>query len=372
MKLLAVAESLEPRDGWGSYAAGLLGGLVELGVEARVLLERRQTKAALRAVDVAPCLSSPLGGLVRPQAMAWNAWQIAKHARGQEILHYMVEPYATASLPLGQPPSCITVHGTYAVSPFREHVLTRTLYAAALRRARAVVCVSSFTRDALLGKLALPNLEVIHNGHNLLPSPDEATGSDPGIAGDPVVLTVGALKTRKGYHVSLRAVARLRERFPGLRYYMVGDDRDQKYVGRLKREIDELGLGGVAVVTGLVSDAKLRAYYRRADLFMLTPVNSGQSFEGFGIAYLEANAYGKPVVGSLGCGAEEAIEVGVNGLLAPQNDDEAVATAAASILGDQELAARLGSAGRARAEAQTWRAVARRYLDLYERVLRGG
>jgi phosphatidylinositol alpha-1,6-mannosyltransferase len=177
---------------------------------------------------------------------------------------------------------------------------------------------------------------------------------------------------RKGHHVSLRAVARLRDRFPGMRYYVVGDDRDAKYVSTLRKEIEELGLGGSVVITGLVSDARLREYYRRADLFLLTPVNSGLSFEGFGIAYLEANAYGKPVVGSFGCGAEEAIEVGVNGLLAPQNDDEAVAAAAAAILSDRELSARLGAAGRARAEAQSWRNVARRYLDRYERALRGG
>jgi glycosyltransferase involved in cell wall biosynthesis len=371
VKLLAIAESLDPLDGWGSYTAGLLRGLIGQGVQLRVLVARSQAKAALLGAEVVPCLSSPLGGLVKPQAMAWNAWQLLRQASGHDLLHFMVEPYATASLPFGLPPGCITVHGTYAVSPFREHVLTRNVYAAALRRARVVFAVSSYTREALLGKLELSNVEVVNNGHDLLPGQDELTGGPDQIAGDPVILTVGALKMRKGHHVSLRAVARLRERFPGLRYYLVGDDRDTRYVNSLRKEIEELGLRDSAVITGLVSDAQLRSYYRWADLFLLTPVNSGLSFEGFGIAYLEANAYGKPVVGSLGCGAEEAIEVGVNGLLAPQNDDEAVAAAAGAILGDRELAARLGAAGRARAEAQTWSNVARRYLDLYERAVHG-
>jgi glycosyltransferase involved in cell wall biosynthesis len=58
-------------------------------------------------------------------------------------------------------------------------------------------------------------------------------------------------------------------------------------------------------------EARRRTPYGRADACVLTPVNVGRAFEGFGIAYLEANAYGKPVVGSLGCDSAEAIEDGV-------------------------------------------------------------
>ena len=368
MKLLVVAESLEPKGGWGSYSLGLLRGLVALGVQARVLVERHAVGEGPPGVEVIPCLSSPLGGLVRVQAMGWNAAQLVRHRRGADLLHFMVETYATASPPIGLPPSCVTVHGTYAVSPFQEGWLTRRLYAAALRRARAVVCVSRFTRDKLLERLKLTNLTVIHNGHDLLPA-DGAEREQLAVDGGPVIVAVGALKPRKGYHVALRAVAQLTDRFPDLRYYMVGDDGDRKYVERLRREIADLGLEQRAIITGSVSDSRLRAFYRRADLFLLTPVNVGRSFEGFGIAYLEANAFGKPVVGSLGCGAEEAIEDGVNGLLAPQDDEAAIAARAATILSDPNLARRLGEAGRARAEQQTWAAVARQYLELYEQAL---
>jgi phosphatidylinositol alpha-1,6-mannosyltransferase len=283
----------------------------------------------------------------------------------------MVEPYATASLPPGLPPSFITVHGTYAVSPFGEGPLTRSLYAAALRRARAVICASRFTQGELLGKLRLANTTVIHHGHDLL---DQDDGTPPGevrLEGQPVIVGVGALKPRKGYHVALRAVAKLRERFPDLRYYLVGDLSDKKYVARLRADIAELGLERHAVINGPLAHHQLPSLYRQTDLFMLTPINVDQRFEGFGIVYLEANAFGKPVVGSFGCGSEEAVEDGINGLLAPQGDHAAVAERATTILSDPALASRLGEAGRARAEAQTWAAVARRYLDVYEQTLRG-
>jgi glycosyltransferase involved in cell wall biosynthesis len=370
VKLLVAAESLTPTGGWGSYTLGLLDGLVKLGVEPRVLLRRGAGDEAPPGVEVIACLSSPLRGLVRPPATARNVVQILRYGSRFDLLHFMVEPYVTASLPLGMPPTCITLHGTYAVSAFSERAPTRLLFGAALRRARAVICVSQFTQDALHSRLKLDNSVVIHNGHSACPDNGAPDHAHVLVDGRPVILGVGALKARKGYHIALRAVARLRDRFPNLRYYMVGDDGDRAYVERLRADIADLGLQRQAVITGPVSNGRLRAFYRQADLFLLTPINIGRSFEGFGIVYLEANAFGKPVVGSLGCGAEEAIEDGVNGLLAPQHDDLAISERAAAILSDTTLAARLGRAGRARAEKRTWTAVAGDYLKVYEQALR--
>lgn len=370
MKLLVAADSLSSRSGWGSYSRGLLRGLASNGVQSTALIDRRAEADVPPGVTAVPCLSSPMGALDQPRAMVWNAAQLLRHARGADLLHFPVEPYATASLPIGLPPTCISVHGTYAVSPFETGPLTRLLYTAALRRARAVICVSRFTRDALLGKLQLDNVTVIPNGHDMLPENGQTARDELVVDGRPVIVGVGALKPRKGYHVALLAVAHLRDRFPNLRYYLVGDDSDRKYVDRLRADIAQLGLERQAVITGPVSDGRLRAFYRQADLFLLTPVNIDQHFEGFGIAYLEANAFGKPVVGSSGCGAEDAIEDGVTGLLAPQNDELAVAERAATILADPALAARLGEAGRARAQTQTWTALARKYIEIYEQALR--
>ena len=372
MNLLAAVASLDPADGWGAYALGLLGGLTSLGVRCTVLAARHARASGLPGVKVIPCLSSPLGALDRPPAIAWNAGQLLRHAKGADLLHFMVEPYATASVPFRLPPTCITIHGTYAVAPFNGRLHTRMLYRAALRRARAVVCVSRFTRDRLLGQVALDNVTVIQNGHGVRPEDPRAVAETGKIQGQPILLGVGALKPRKGYHVALEAVAKLRGQFPDLRYYLVGDTSDKGYVARLREQIAALCLESHAVITGPVSDAELATFYRQADLFLLTPVNAGTAFEGFGIVYLEANAYGLPVVGSWGCGAEEAIEDGVTGLLAPQHDVDAIALCAARILGDPAFAASLGAAGRIRANQQTFEAVASQYLQLYEsRLARG-
>lgn len=380
MKVLFVAETLEPRDGWASYSLGLLQGLLSLGVRARVLLDRRAPPPT-PPVEWIACLSSPLAALVRPEAMLWNAAQIVKHRGQSELLHWLVEPYLTAAVPGLLPPYCVTLHGTYAVSPFRERWPTPWLFRRALRAARRVFCVSTYTSEAVSAQVRLENLEVIHNGHAWpvaapemtppQPLPDAGRGDrgDRGEPSGPCLLGVGALKERKGYHVALKAVARLQKRYGNICYRIIGDDSDRKYVDHLRELIAQLGLERNVEMLGKVDEATLRTSYEKADAFVLAPVNSGQSFEGYGIAYLEAGAHALPVVGSAGCGAAEAVDDCETGFLAPQGDDSALAEHIARLLDDRALAARLGENGRRKAERQRWEQVARRYLEAYERCL---
>jgi phosphatidyl-myo-inositol dimannoside synthase len=370
MRALLLAESLVPESGWGTYALGVVRGLAALGVHCRVLTDYRAEPVAPTGVWAIPRLSTPLGALDRPRSIAWNAAQVVYHARGADLVHSLVEPYAMACWLPGLPPSILSVHGTYTVSPLHGERHTRLLYRRALRRAQRVLCSSRFTARTLRAELPLDTVEVIPLGHDLALEEIPPSRSAEPAGNGPVLLSVGALKERKGLHVSLRAAARLRERFPDLRYYLVGDDADRKYVERLRREIAELGLRDRAVITGRLPEPDLREMYRRADLFVLAPLNVDRGFEGFGIVYLEASAHGVPAIGTLACGAEDAIEDGVNGFLVPQNDANAIAERAARILGDPGLARRMGEAGRARASEQTLRDVARRYVAVYEEVLR--
>lgn len=361
---------LAPDSGWGRYSLGLVRGLNELGVETVTLTERRSAAPSGWSYgQVIPCLSTPLASLDHPAALVWNTAQVLKWRRGSDLVHFFVEPYAMTSALFFPWRSLITVHGTYGVIPLRGNLVTRSLFARVMRRASAVVCVSRFTRGRVAAALPLDNLEVIANGFDRL-DPGDSPDNDP-IVGDPVLLGVGALKPRKGYHVGVEAVARIRETFPDVHYYLVGDDRDTRYLDQLHELVAKHGLESSVTITGRVSDARLDALYRRADVFILTPVNSGAAFEGFGLTYLEANSYGKPVIGSLDCGAEDAVTDGDNGYLAPQGDAGAVASLLTKILLNPAEAAELGRRGRERATRQDWTYVSRSYLSLYERVCAG-
>ena len=105
---------------------------------------------------------------------------------------------------------------------------------------------------------------------------------------------------------------------------------------------------------GAVSDAERDTWLRRADLLAMPSrlPGAGRAGEGFGIVYLEAGAYGKPVVAGNVGGALDAVRDGETGLLVDPADAHAVAEAIARLLLDPDLARRLGAGGRtARAQA---------------------
>jgi glycosyltransferase involved in cell wall biosynthesis len=365
LQLLWLCSDLESTNGWGSYARGLAESLIARGVQLRILVSRHQTDSTIHGAEVIPCLTSPLAPLDRPTALVWNAYQTARWRGEANLIHAIVEPYALGARTPGASGHVMTLHGTYAVSPFREGLLTRWAFTRALQTAKQVVCVSQYTRSRLLEKIDLPDVQVIPNGAKL---PSDATPG-PRKATEPLLLGVGEVKRRKGYHVTIEAVALLKDEFPSLRYSIVGDTSDRRYVESLRQQISELHVEQYVSLEGRLPDAELKRLYREATVFALTPVNTGVAFEGFGLAYLEAGAYGLPVIGSLGCGAEDAIIDGETGYLTPQESPEQIAARIRSLFQNPELAQSLGARGREHAHSFAWDRVADSYLDVYRAAL---
>jgi phosphatidylinositol alpha-mannosyltransferase len=109
----------------------------------------------------------------------------------------------------------------------------------------------------------------------------------------------------------------------------------------------------------------LPRYHAAADVF----VSPATGQESFGIVLVEAMAAGVPVVASDIAGYREVVRDGVDGLLVPPGDPNALAGAIRRVLSEPELAATLSAGGRSRAEAFSWQAVAPRLEAIYDRVL---
>jgi phosphatidylinositol alpha-mannosyltransferase len=105
------------------------------------------------------------------------------------------------------------------------------------------------------------------------------------------------------------------------------------------------------------SDAEIQSLMQRAWAFCLP-----SSYEGFGIPYLEAMAWGVPVVATPNPGAEDLLERGSAGLIV---EPERLGETLAELLTDDGLRARLAVAGRARAADYAWDAVCERYEQAY-------
>lgn len=136
------------------------------------------------------------------------------------------------------------------------------------------------------------------------------------------------------------------------------------YESDLHRLVRDSGLEGrVHFLPG--QDRESLAQIVRNASVMLVPSHS----ETFGMIALEASASGIPVLAAAAGGLTEAICDGRTGVLVPSHDPDAWGRALESLLCDDALRDRLGSAGRERALTMTWPIVAEKTLAAYRRVL---
>ncbi|XKT74486.1 MAG: glycosyltransferase family 4 protein [Patescibacteria group bacterium UBA2163] len=137
---------------------------------------------------------------------------------------------------------------------------------------------------------------------------------------DSYILSVGALKPRKGQLKSLKAFENISKKYPELHYIFVGSTTDSpEYYIKIKKFIKDNGLQNKVVFIENASDKELIDLYNNAIFFILTPVSSPNSIEGFGMVYIEAALCGKTSLGTYGSGAEVAIENNQTGLLVQPN-----------------------------------------------------
>ena len=178
------------------------------------------------------------------------------------------------------------------------------------------------------------------------------------------IIGLGAIHPLKGVDTAIRAVATIPERMrPPLIW--IGNFADSRYHQDLLELANALGVRFVPHVR--ISDEELVSALNRATALVYT-----SHLEPFGLAPLEANACGTPVVAVAEGGVRETIQDGVNGLLVPDHRPEPIGRALQRLLDDAELAAGLGARGQALvAERWTWgAAVGRLEKFLFEAVER--
>lgn len=231
----------------------------------------------------------------------------------------------------------------------RQRTRRRYGYEAAAR----VVPTSEHNRGCAL-RLGVPpeKISVVHPGvdtEHFSPDPDAGSRlrSELSLEGHPILLTVGRLVGNKGHSRVIGILPRLGKRLPQLRYVIVGDGGNRDF---LLRQARALGVEDLVHFAGRAPDT--RPWYNACDVFVMasTPHARGlKAGEGFGIAYVEAAACGKPVVASSSGGGAEIVEDGRTGRVVDWADDDGLAAACEELLVDPARARELGQRARERA-----------------------
>jgi phosphatidylinositol alpha-1,6-mannosyltransferase len=265
-------------------------------------------------------------------------------------------------------PFLVYAHGeelTLAASSSELRLLTRRV----LKASDHVLANSQHTKGLLTREWGVDDakVSVVNPGvdtSTFVPSPPvESTRTRLGWAGRRVVLTVGALQKRKGQDMMIRALPMIRNRCPDVLYSMIGEGWERPYLEEL---VSRHGVGDVVQFRGTPADAELIDCYQQCDLFALPNRRVGWDFEGFGIALIEAQACGRPVIAGNSGGAPEAVVPGASGEIVSCDEPDALAAATVSLLNAPERRASMGQCGRRWAvEHFDWEVLTRRAIDLF-------
>jgi len=393
LKTLLVTHNFPRRadDMAGAFLLALAKGQQALGHEVRVVAPHAAGLAEREEVGGVEVVRYRYGtddqetlayaGTMHEQALrSWAArWRLLQFIRAArravrrecaafrpEVVHvHWWVPGGFAVWPGGAAgrPVVLTSHGTdlFLLDRFPA---ARRLAGPIFRAARAVTVISSPLVERV-ERLGVPRDRI-----TVLPMPltvGRFSGPPRGQREAGGLLFVGRLIERKGAEFAIRALAELRRKGRAARLTIVGDGPERP---RLEALIKELGLFGIAELAGALSHESVAEHYRSASVLLMPAVTDWKGEqEGFGMVLVEAMATGLPVVATRSGGIPDVVTDGVTGLLVPERDPAALASAAAHILDDPSLASTLVEAARRELDTRfAPDAIARGYEAVYRRV----
>ena len=262
--------------------------------------------------------------------------------RKPELIHAQFGLGGALALPIAEKtglPLVVTFHGGDATKDkhFEKRPLVLTIFQrrmqAMTERSAAILCVSQFVRDTLIGRgFPAEKLAVHYLGIDIpkgIVLPPVGTGNS--------VLFVGRLVEKKGVDVLIAAMAGIKQTAPDLELQVVGDGPLRP---KLERQARDAGVK--ATFYGWVPQKEIPATMRRS-LLLAVPSRAaaGGDSEGLPTVIMEAMAYGVPVVATRHAGIPEIVSDGITGLLAAEGEPLAFGNAILTLRDDPAFAARL-------------------------------
>lgn len=280
-----------------------------------------------------------LGRRLDPYAIALSAWILLRVLRRSDPVHLLDAHFAYPDGYAGyllsrwlDVPFVVTLRGkeqAQSRNPRLRRAMSRSLRAAA-----KVITVSDGLAALARSTLSVRDSSVvlIPNGVDsakFVPGPKEASRRQLGLPVDaPVLVSVGGLVERKGFHRVLECLPALRETFPRIQFLIVGGPGPEgDYSPALRALVERLSLQACVRLCGEVAHAELAEYLSAADVFVLATRQEGRAN-----VFLEAMACGLPVVTTRIPGNAEVVSDARLGTLVPLGDAAALTAAIADAI----------------------------------------
>jgi phosphatidyl-myo-inositol dimannoside synthase len=176
-----------------------------------------------------------------------------------------------------------------------------------------------------------------------------------------IILTTGRLVTRKNQQLIIDTLRELVKNNPDLIYLIIGNGPQKKdYELKIKAYRLE---DNVKILSNIEND-ELPYFYKLSDIFVMVSKTSADDIEGFGIVYLEAGIFSKPVIASAEGGSKEAVLENKTGLLIKENSIEDLKNGIIKLLEDKKLANKLGNNAQIRIKENfLWKDISKKLIE---------
>jgi phosphatidylinositol alpha-1,6-mannosyltransferase len=246
------------------------------------------------------------------------------------------------------------------------------LYKVILKHATRIVTGSSYSKSLVRRLFGLECVDVIHPSVDVdFPERKPAPPNEEGAVTrkeTKVILTVGRIDAEeryKGHDTVIEAMRLVLGSIPNAEYWVVGDGTDRP---RLEAVARETGVGRAVRFFGQVQD--VTPFYEECDVFVMVAetIDDGTVIkgEGFGLVYIEAASFGKPIIAGDCGGATDAVIDDCTGFLIPPKEPGILADRLVYLLKNPDVAKAMGQRAKKRVLTHFNHG---RQLDEFENVL---
>ena len=254
-------------------------------------------------------------------------------------------------------PYIVTVHGETVY----QTILNRRKFRKskkALLKADAVIGVSSKVVNKIQSHTGRKRKTfTVFNGYKKLEIIDQTSGTHENL----IILFAATLVKSKSCDYLLRAFSELVKRYFKIHLVIAGGG---ELLNEMKSLAYELGIQNKVTFTGALPHTDLLTHMSKCDIFILPSVD-----EGFGVVYLEAMSFKKPVIGTEGEGICDILEDNFNGLLVKPRNVESIKSKLELLINSEDLRNKLGNNGYDTVKELTWERNASETINIYKEII---